>query len=1019
MVDVPLPLRTAIESGRCVLFVGAGIGTEAADPQGRPAPTGEQLAKELAEHFQIEGATGTPLSKVAQVVELRKGRQELQAFLAARLANLTPNDKARWLFSLPWKAIFTTNYDHLIERAYELNPNPPQTPVSISSTAEIVPFDPRFQVPIYHLHGPLFGTSNARVLITEDDYARFREKRRMLFELLKVEFAVSTILYVGYSNDDPNWKMVLDELTQEFLPKAPPASYRLAPSTDPLDCEILRARGVITIDASISAFVESAALTLAAVSVDTLPLQAVQRHVPLALQAAFERSPAAVARLLNSWTDVNEAPFHEAPNIREFLSGELPNWGLVGGKLQFERDIEDPIFDELLDYATNSKIHRPVYLVVAPAGYGTSTVLMSMAARLVSERCGPVFMLRTGAKPLEGDVSFACSMFPGERPFFVVDNAADAASSIGQTLQALRDSAVSACFLLGERLNQWRQGRQVRLRPKEFGIEPLSEGEIDRLLEYLKANNALNQLAPLDIELQRAAIRSKHEKQLLVAMKEATEGKGFDAIIEDEYRRLPDDFSRHAYAAVCCGYHLRRPVRDRVLAAVLEVSIEELYEKTKLTTEGVISYDCLDENRGYYAARARHQVIAEIVWRRCIQPGDRGTLTTALLKSLNLAVYCDVKLFEESVRSDDHVDNIPGLEGKIRFFEEACRKAPDDPYVLQHYARMLAREDQLQASRAQIERALAMSPTLRVLHHTKGTVLRYLALKAENSLDIARKFLAQSEAAFGEAKNLGRRDPYAYQGLAELYLGWASRAPTDEERIDYIAKAEAIVGEGLREVDSSSREGLWICSADVHKALGNIPKKIELLNRAVVSSPGGTVARYLLGRAYRDANRLGDALAVLKPVVENYPNEYRACILYAVVQHENGESWQTCIATLRLAELHGMQDARYIATLGGMLFMNGDFSAAEKIFAESAKGGFSFEELNREEFVPKLREIEWTGTITDVRHGFAFVQVAGYPAIFFPGAKFGRLPITKGIKITFRPAFRARGVVVRGPRLAS
>jgi SIR2-like domain len=46
----------------------------------------------------------------------------------------------------------------------------------------------------------------------------------MLWSRLKTEFATSTILYVGYSGRDPNWRLVLDELTQEFLPSALPRS---------------------------------------------------------------------------------------------------------------------------------------------------------------------------------------------------------------------------------------------------------------------------------------------------------------------------------------------------------------------------------------------------------------------------------------------------------------------------------------------------------------------------------------------------------------------------------------------------------------------------------------------------------------------------------------------------------------------------------------------------------------------------------------------------------------------------
>ena len=168
--------------------------------------------------------------KIAQVVEGRKGRQTLEDYLRKRLAKLEPDKELRWLFTLRWRAIFTTNYDSSIQRAYELNEKPLQQPISIASTSDLVSHDPRFEVPIYHLHGALFG-GRSKIVITKNDYAHFRDRRHMLFELLKKEFATSNILYIGYSNQDQNWDLILEELTTEFYPKPlPPLTGFLLPA---------------------------------------------------------------------------------------------------------------------------------------------------------------------------------------------------------------------------------------------------------------------------------------------------------------------------------------------------------------------------------------------------------------------------------------------------------------------------------------------------------------------------------------------------------------------------------------------------------------------------------------------------------------------------------------------------------------------------------------------------------------------------------------------------------------------
>lgn len=201
---LPLGLRQALESGQCVLFLGAGVGKHLCTPDGRPAPDAAGLAADLAKHFSIDVAAQPDLAKVAQVVEIRKGRPELETFLRKRLADLEPDETFQWLFSLRWRAIFTTNYDFSVQRAYALNPKPNQNPLTVTRTSDLSQYEIRFQIPIFHLHGTLFGSNPGPVVITEDDYVRFREHRKMMFELLKLHFATSTMLYVGYSNRDPN-----------------------------------------------------------------------------------------------------------------------------------------------------------------------------------------------------------------------------------------------------------------------------------------------------------------------------------------------------------------------------------------------------------------------------------------------------------------------------------------------------------------------------------------------------------------------------------------------------------------------------------------------------------------------------------------------------------------------------------------------------------------------------------------------------------------------------------------------
>jgi tetratricopeptide (TPR) repeat protein len=1014
--SIPLGLQQALESGECVLFIGSGIGQYVIGPDKKPGPDGYTLAKELANHYEIDVSGEYDLSKIAEIIELRKGRTELEVFLKQKLANLEPDHTLRWLFSLRWKAIFTTNYDRVIERAYELNPNPSQQAKSISITSDLVPLDARLDVPIYHLHGMLFDRSDPKVIITQTDYAKFKESRRMLFELLKKEFSTSNILYVGYSNKDPNWHTVRAEIESEFYPAKIPTSYRIAPTSDSLDIEILKAKGIETISASLSDFSRVASATLKNLEQSIDKLKKLQANIPSRLAAAYEKTPAAILRLLSSWTFVNQAPFGEAPNAAAFLKGDRANWALIAQSQHFERDLEEELYEEILDYITAGTKYPKSVVVIGAAGYGITTELLSLAVRAVKDQTGPVFTHKPGTVLLEGDIEFATSIFSDQRPVFVIDNASDFVSAISSVTSHLRDLERPAFFLLGDRKNEWRQA-QGRFHPREFEIESLSEPEIIRLLDRLGQHGALGALEPLDRDIQVATIKTKHGKDLLVTMRESTEDNQFDAILEDEFRGINNELAQKLYLLVCGFYQHGAYVRDTLLADLLDCPLTDLHSRTSIATEGVVVYDCIDESTGRYAARARHRTIATVVWERCGELSEKERLLQASISALNLNYMTDKEAFEQFIRSDRMVDSIKTLEGKIRFFDTACQKDPQSPYVRQHFARMLSRERKLELALSQIDEALKLDPAVRVLHHTRGIVLQQLAVSTP-SIDLARKRLVQSEESFRRCLAIYDRDEYSYQGLAKLYLEWAKRVD-DPEAAEYISRSEGIISEGLKKV--KIRDGLRIVSAEVEDYLGNKPAHIEALEKAVAEAPGSIIARYLLGRKYRKSGQHERAVEVLRPVIKDYPEEFRSCIEFALASRDLGESYSYCIGILNIGTLYGLSDPRFIATLGGMYFMNREFSHAEKIFLESVRRELSSSESYVVHFRPRepndtTRALRIQGRIVDVRAGYAFIESTEYPKFLCPGSKYGGLIMKRGLNVTFEICFSAKGPLADKPQ---
>lgn len=1015
-ISIPLPLRHALDVGECVLFLGAGVGQHLFRPDGSPLPDASELARSIATHFSLDTASDD-LSKVAELLQIRNKKDDLEDFIRKLFSDLTPDKTICWLCSRRWRAIYTTNYDRGIERSYELLPDPPQQPISISRTAELVHIDARFEVPIYHIHGAMFGHKQ-HIVISQTDYTRFREERRMLFELLKTDFATSTFLYIGYSNRDPNWALLLNEITEEFQPSRIPSAFRVAPNTARDDAEILKARGINTIDADLEQFVTAATIQLEPFNHDTDRLKAIQKTVPNHLLEVFEKNPAPVARFIASWQYVNQAPFSDTPNSRQFFRGDQPNWAVIGAGIPFQRDIETDLYDDILDYITSTAKKPSTFIVLGPAGYGITTILMNIAVRLVNERAAQIYFLKAGTDVLEGDVDFAISATTSDTACFFIDNAADHSMRLYNTIARLRDAKRPAVFVFGARMNEWRQ-RHVRMHAKEYIVEPLSSAEIDRLLKCLDTNGELNKLEPLSQDLRRAVIQEKHGNELLVVMREATEDKRFDAILEDEFFCIKDDKCREIYLIVCCFHQHGSYVRDALLCDITGLSLVDFRTSIKGVLDGVVLDECIDETSGRYAYRARHRTIASIVWNRCGEATQKDNIIQRALKHLNLNLRADVHAFEKFIRNDALIDSIHGLENKIKFFDLACRKDPESPYVRQHYARMLYRAERLELALAQVEQGIAINTKEppRVLIHTKGTILSALAIQNE-SMDIGRRRLVQAEDAFRRAMQLDQRDDYTYQALASLYLEWAKKTDTDTESATYLEKAEGVISEGLRRC--REKDALWIVSANIEQWLGNQPSRLRALEKAVKESPGSIIARYLLGKEYRRLGKYKDAITVLEHNIKHHPDEFRSCIEYALSLLASGGTYQEAIAIVEIASVTGLTDARYIAHLGGMYFLNMNFTETKRVFDEALRRELPSSELQSVVFRPRDPRtgdsIRLTGQVLVRRPTYSLIECEGYrPPFFCHSSKYRRLTLKEGMRLSFEVGFSPRGPVALDP----
>ena len=98
-----------IRRSNASLFYGAGLSVACG------GPTWDELFSAIKNRFP-EGKSTSYFEYVQEIIGYDdSNRAEIEDLIRSRLAHISPKEEQRYLFSLPWKSVLTTNYDHLPE----------------------------------------------------------------------------------------------------------------------------------------------------------------------------------------------------------------------------------------------------------------------------------------------------------------------------------------------------------------------------------------------------------------------------------------------------------------------------------------------------------------------------------------------------------------------------------------------------------------------------------------------------------------------------------------------------------------------------------------------------------------------------------------------------------------------------------------------------------------------------------------------------------------------------------------
>src|ERR1017187_8542419 len=179
----------------------------------------------------------------------------------------------------------------------------------------------------------------------------------------------------------------------------------------------------------------------------------------------------------------------------------------------------------------------------------------------------------------------------------------------------------------------------------EYEIGYLSAREIDQLVHLLEKHKALGYLEKIAPEERRNYLAERAGRQLLVALHEATLGKPFEEIIEDEFRNIFPQEARNLYLTICVLNRLGIPVRAGLISRTHGIPFSEFESRLFAPLEHVVRVtdDIISRDHLY---SARHPYIAEMVFRQILRTVDeRYDHYVRVIGSINIEYSTDRRAF--------------------------------------------------------------------------------------------------------------------------------------------------------------------------------------------------------------------------------------------------------------------------------------------------------------------------------------------------------------------------------------
>lgn len=879
-----------IQQGRIVLFLGAGAS------HATGGPTGTKLTELIKEKFvDIEQSLNNFID-VCQAVDDTPpyNRNQLEEFIRSKLDLLQPTPSHGIMTKYDWAAIFTTNFDDLIEVAYRTTKDRLKTCQPIySEQFQVNPSD-RSKLWLFKIMGCMTAPEGdtGYMVLSRADYNRSIVRRGKYFQQLSDIIKTGSIVFIGYSFQDRLVLDIMDDVITNLVKiyggiDKLPWSYALFEKLE-LNEKLkymFSKRKIIPIECSFEDFFKYLDKNYE-VSADI----AITKNIQLKLRGYnLEISRGEYRQAAEYFEILNEETISEEPGNRDdFFKGTNKGWGSFREKWDFERDLyispefkrtaggkelseclKDRVFNELKKYDSED---NKVLLITGMAGVGKTTMLRRLAYDVYKSGEAPVIFINPARINIDYKVltSFIENLnrqlnkkiskgehVPLLKPVIIFDDAASLIRHVNRLKDFLTSRGKPALIVAAERTGEWDlMWKTFQFRILEECIYELSEqlnnDEKVRIIDHFYNLGYIQVKGTFWNDLINKEFENSFFATIYTLVHPSR--KPLNEIIREQYQKLTD-LTQTAFRNICYFHQFNLPMNYELL--VRSLKCDHIDFKSEVIGKDAAKVIFEEQNEiGNLLYRTHHRIIAKkTVEFFFSDPEEQKGIFLEILREANLANSKEREIIEKLLVEyigPSAKPQILSYDQQRQIFRTICEKNPirslvhhwgvletDDHQYLEAEkllkdALKLPRED-IEAYRGESDQNILTS---------LGNLYSHMGIQfmSQGEQEKAKEYFEKAENCFRDARHGEFPNAHAYHAHASMWYHRGNNKEADKtQQLDYYAKSLEILSIARDNLNEDDLQLVYELETKIWSQIGDETKINETLEtlRDKFNSPSG------------------------------------------------------------------------------------------------------------------------------------------------------------------------------------